>query len=175
MTLNQHKIDLKRVNLQGFNLRGLNFEKVSFRHAKLQVTSLEKVRLPKSSLTCVKPNGARLIYSQIEGANFTQVKLRGIYLWKSIFGSSTVLKEVDFSGYGFRKIDLPTTSVEVAYLKSVFLMPVSYSQRVIRITISLFSLPSGISRSFQLLILIINGAPSKRRPALIPTPQINTH
>jgi uncharacterized protein YjbI with pentapeptide repeats len=80
MTLNQHKIDLKRVNLQGFNLRGLNFEKVSFRHAKLQVTSLEKVRLPKSSLTCVKPNGARLIYSQREGADFTQVKLRGIFM-----------------------------------------------------------------------------------------------
>ena len=79
MTLNQHKIDLKRVNLQGFNLRGLNFEKVSFRHAKFQVASLEKVRLPKSSLTCVKPNGARLIYSQIEGADFTQVKLRVIY------------------------------------------------------------------------------------------------
>ena len=120
MTLDHDEIDLERVNLQGFNLRGLDFENVSFRLAKLQGASLGKVRFPKSSLSCVKPNGARLIYSQIEGADFTQVKLPGIYLWKSIFVSSTVLKEVGFSGYGFREIDLPTTSVEVAYLKSVF-------------------------------------------------------
>jgi uncharacterized protein YjbI with pentapeptide repeats len=106
--------------LQGFNLRDLNLENVFFRHAKLQGASLGKVRLPKSSLSCVKPNGARLIYFQIGGADFTQVKLRDIYLWKSTFDSSTVLKEVDFSGYGFREIDLPTTSVEVPYLKSVF-------------------------------------------------------
>ena len=120
MTLDHDEVDLKRVNLQGFNLKGLNFENVSFRHAKLQVAKLGQVRLPKSSLSCVKPYGARLIYSQIEGADFTQVKLRGIYLWKFTFDSSTVLKEVDFSGYGFREIDLPTMSVEVAYLKSVF-------------------------------------------------------
>ena len=106
--------------MQGFNLRDLNLENVFFRYVKLQVASLGKVRLPKSSLSCVKPNGARLIYSPKGGADFTQVKLRDIYLWKSTFDSSTVLKEVDFSGYGFREIDLPTTSVEVLYLKSVF-------------------------------------------------------
>ena len=80
MTLDHDGNYLKRVNLQGFNLRGLNFENVSFRHAKLQGASLGKLRLPKSSLSCVKPNGARLIYSHIEGADFTQVKLRGIFI-----------------------------------------------------------------------------------------------
>lgn len=112
--------DLGSVELQGTRLKETDLRESHLAYANLQGASLRKVRLLKSSLSCAKLNGARLIHSQLEGADFTHAKLRGVYLRKSTFDSSTVLKGVDFSGAGFREIDLSTTSVKVAHLKSVF-------------------------------------------------------
>mmetsp|Transcript_17963 Transcript_17963/g.27331 ORF Transcript_17963/g.27331 Transcript_17963/m.27331 type:complete len:452 (-) Transcript_17963:119-1474(-) len=110
------RLDLSGANLQGFRLSGAFLKQAFFHGSLLQGADLSAAQLDGANFNRVDLSGARLDFASIQGANLNRAKLIGTDLEQTNFQRSNLnratlvgshaMRDANFQGASFRKVDL---------------------------------------------------------------------